>query len=83
VDLVPGTDPVVWPRDASYKVELDDWTKVGGTPLQQGEGDLIERGWKFLAEFGAGEVGHEMGDGAHCYVWVHPDGRGTLEVDGH
>lgn len=85
VDLVAGADPEVWPRDTYFETTNDDWNKVGGTPLtlQQGEGYFTERGWRFLASFGAEEVGNEMGDAAHCSVWVHPDGRGALAVDSH
>ena len=84
VDLVPGADPINWPS-GQWEVEDDDWNKVGGTPLtlQGGEERLRSRGWKFLASFDAGRVGHEMGDVAHGCIWVHPDGRGILEVQSH
>jgi hypothetical protein len=85
VDLVPGADPANWRLGEPRETTNDDWTKVGGTPLtlQGGEDRLQSRGWKFLASFGAGQVGHEMGDGAHCCIWVHADGRGLLDVQSH
>lgn len=85
VDLVPGADPVNWPVGEPWEVTNDDWNKVGGTPLtlQGGEELLQSRGWKFLASFDAGRVGHEMGDVAHCCIWVHADGRGLMDVQSH
>lgn len=85
VDLVPGADPIAWPREVEFEYTNEDWMKVAGTPmtLQGGEEQWIAKGWKFLASFGAGTIGHEMGDVAECYVWVHPDGRGTLDIQGH
>jgi hypothetical protein len=85
VDLEPGADPVAWPKTESFRTTGGDWNKVGGAPMtiQGGEEEWIAKGWKFLASFGAGWIGHEMGDVAECYVWVHPDGRGLLHVQGH
>jgi len=85
VDLIPGADPASWPSDGQWEAMQDDWNKVGGTPLtlQGGEEKFLAEGWRFLASFGADYVGHGMGDGAHCCVWIHPDGRGVLDVQGH
>jgi hypothetical protein len=85
VDLVPGADPVSWPSGEPFEITNDDWNKVGGTPLtlQGGEDRLQSRGWKFLASFDAGWAGHEMGDAAHCCIWLHADGRGFLDVQSH
>jgi len=85
VDLVQGADPVNWPSGGSWEMTTDDWNKVGGSPLtlQGGEERLQSRGWKFLASFDAGWIGHEMGDAAHCCIWVHSDGRGLLDVQSH
>lgn len=85
VDLVAGADPVAWPKGVEFEITDDDWMKVGGTPLtlQGGEEGWVAKGWRFLASFTAWMVGHEMGDVAECYVWVHPDGRGLLDVQSH
>jgi hypothetical protein len=85
IDLVAGADPSAWPESGDFSVTADDWNKVGGTPLtlQGGEDRLIADGWRFVASFGAWEVGREMGDVAHCTVWIHPDGRGLLDVQSH
>jgi PBS lyase HEAT-like repeat-containing protein len=85
VDLVAGADPIAWPKDFAFEDTDDDWIKVGGTALtlQGGEEQWMAKGWKFLASFSAGRVGHEMGDVAECGVWVHPDGRGVLDVQSH
>jgi hypothetical protein len=40
-------------------------------------------GWKFLAQFSAGLVGHEFGDVAECYVFVADDGRGAFFCQCH
>lgn len=84
IDLVPGADPREWPRE-SFAWAADDFQKIGGTPLtlQGGEDQLLADGWRFIACFTPGLVGHEMGDSAECYVWVHPDGRGLLDVHSH
>jgi hypothetical protein len=85
VDLVPGADPVRWPEEGHWETTNDDWNKVGGTALtlHGGADKFLAEGWKFLASFGADEVGHSMGDGGHCCVWIHPDGRGGLDVQAH
>lgn len=85
VDLVPGADPANWRHDGGSETTSDDWNKVGGTPvtLQGGEEELVSAGWKFVASWDASWVGREMGDAAECYVWVHPDGRGMLDVQSH
>ena len=85
VDLAPGADPVDWELAEGPDTTNDDWNKVGGTALtlQGGEDRLLDRGWRFLASWDAWRVGREMGDGAHCCVWVHPDGRGLLNVQSH
>lgn len=85
VDLVPGADPIDYTQVAANATTHDDWNKVGGTALslQGGHQQRLSEGWRFLASWDAWAVGHEMGDVAHCCVWVKPDGRGLLDVDGH
>ena len=85
VELVPGADPVDYMRARGTDTTQDDWNKVGGTPLmlQGGEEQRLSEGWRFLASWDAWAIGHEMGDAAHCCAWVHPDGRGLLDVHSH
>jgi hypothetical protein len=89
VALSPGLDPATWEVDADVVettgddidfVDDDaDWNKLGGTPLcLQGDEAPEGVGWHFAFQFGADWAGHELGDGAIVYGFVHDDGRGHL-----
>jgi len=61
-----------------------DWNKVGGNPRWlQGDEMPDEPGWRFLFQFTAAKVGHELADGAEVYGLIHDDGRGRLIVHSH
>jgi len=75
--LAPGLDPVDW--DGVKEEENADWMKVGGTPrFLQGEEWPAGAGWRFLFQFSADRIGHELGDGAECYGFVSDDGQGRF-----
>jgi hypothetical protein len=61
-----------------------DWNKLGGNPRWlQGAQMPDEPGWRFLFQFTAAKVGHELADGAEVYGLIHDDGRGHLIVHSH
>lgn len=61
-----------------------DWNKVGGNPRWlQGDEMPDEPGWRFLFQFTAAKVGHELADGAEVYGLIHDDGRGRFIVHSH
>ncbi len=59
-----------------------DWNKIGGTPRYLQTGPPPGK-WRFLFQFTASHVGHEMGDGAECYGLMSPDRRGLFLVESH
>ena len=87
VDLEPGHDPESWADvDGSGEGPDDDrdWNKIGGTPRWLQYPDTPEGpGWRFLFQFTASWAGHELGDGAEVYGFVHDDGRGWIAIQGH
>jgi hypothetical protein len=59
-----------------------DWNKIGGSPRYLQNGPPPGE-WRFLFQFTAEHVGHEMGDGAECYGLIDPDRRGLFLVESH
>lgn len=60
------------------------WNKLGGEPrFLQGDEWPPGSDWRFLLQLTAGLHGFEMGDGAECYVFIHPDGRGWFTFQSH
>jgi len=84
ITLEPGADPPEWswpelPDGDTPREDPGDWGKIGGTPLfLQGEDCPPGDGWHFAFQFNAQWAGHEFGDGAECYGFVHNDGRGAF-----
>ncbi len=88
VVLEPGLDFDDWTiplDDMEWHGDDDrDWNKVGGNPRWlQGDEMPDEPGWRFLFQFTAAKVGHELADGAEVYGLIHDDGRGRLIVHSH
>jgi hypothetical protein len=86
--LEPGFDFDDWdgfPDDpAAERDDHRDWNKLGGTPRWlQGAEEPTGPGWRFLFQFTAASVGHEMADGAEVYGHVNEDGRGAVAVQSH
>ena len=60
------------------------WDKVGGTPRWlQGDETPDGDGWRFWFQYTAARIGCELADGAECYGFIDPDGRGTFIVQSH
>lgn len=84
--LEEGFDPRDWAafEDTGTESRDDDrdWNKVGGSPryLQGGPPDP---GLRFLFQFTASHVGHELGDGAECYGFIDDARRGFFLVESH
>ncbi|HTY96072.1 MAG TPA: HEAT repeat domain-containing protein [Solirubrobacteraceae bacterium] len=81
--LRPGADPSEWPqpdREDRSRAELRaDWNKVGGVPKYlQREQLPAGAGWEFAFQFSADLTGRELADGAECYGFVDPSGRGAF-----
>jgi hypothetical protein len=76
--LVPAADPLEWGAEADTAGH-EAWNKVGGTPLfLQGDEWPPGIGWSFAFQFSAGWAGHELGDGAECYAFLHDDGNAAF-----
>jgi hypothetical protein len=61
-----------------------DYNKVGGTARWLQTDDTVDGdGWRFVFQFTAAMVGHELGDGAEVYGQIHDDGRGLVTVHSH
>lgn len=65
-------------RDLHTAVPDAWWNKVGGGPIWLQGDETPGSQWRFLFQFGAEHVGHELGDAAECYGFVREDGRGTF-----
>jgi hypothetical protein len=86
--LEPGFDLDEWSiLNEDPEVTRDDerdWMKVGGNPLWLQNDEMPdEPGWRFLVQFTAARVGHELADGAEVYGLLHDDGRGRFIVQSH
>lgn len=86
--LEPGFDFDDWDLfqddPAAERDDHRDWNKLGGTPRWlQGVEEPTGPGWRFLFQFTAASVGHEMADGAEVYGHVNEDGRGAVAVQSH
>ena len=75
-------EPASWPVEGSWKVE-QSWDKIGGTPLVLQGKPMLSPEWTFLFEFTAQFAGRDLGDVAHCYGYIDPEGNGYYYWDCH
>ena len=79
---VPSLRPFDDPTEAS-QVPSQSWDKVGGHPVFL-QGHPTPEGFDFLGQFTAAMAGHELADGAQCYLYVsHDSGKGLFLWDCH
>lgn len=81
--MEPAFDPPEWTLMNGGREHLGPdrhaRNKLGGTPIWlQGDEAPSGDGWRFLFQFSADYIGHELGDGADCYGFIHEDGRGAF-----
>ena len=85
--LEPGFDYTDWEAlradPPGGRDDDRDWNKIGGTPRYLQNGPQDPDRWRFLFQFTAGHVGHELGDGAECYGFVDEDRRGLFLAESH
>jgi hypothetical protein len=85
--LEEGLEPPDWEDFRSdTEDETDDdreWNKVGGSPRYLQGGPADPEGLRFLFQFTADRVGHELGDAAECYGLVDEERRGYFLIESH
>jgi hypothetical protein len=85
--LEEGKEPLEWQEfDAGREDDRDDdrdWNKIGGSPRYLQGGPLDPEGLRFLFQFTADQVGHEMGDAAECYGFIDDARRGYFLIESH
>jgi hypothetical protein len=85
--LEEGLEPLEWQEfDAARKDDRDDdrdWNKIGGSPRYLQGGPPDPEGLRFLFQFTADQVGHEMGDAAECYGFIDDARRGYFLIESH
>jgi hypothetical protein len=85
--LEEGLEPPEWEEfDRERDDEQDDdrdWNKIGGSPRYLHGGPPDPEGLRFMFQFTANHVGHEMGDAAQCYGFIDGARRGYFLVESH
>jgi hypothetical protein len=85
--LEEGLEPVDWESfDSNRADERDDdrdWNKLGGRPRYLQGGPADPTGLRFLFQFTAARIGHELGDGAECYGFMDEERRGYFLIESH
>jgi HEAT repeat protein/uncharacterized protein DUF1963/PBS lyase HEAT-like repeat-containing protein len=85
--LEEGREPADWrafDRDRDDDRDDDrDWNKIGGSPRYLQGGPPDPAGLRFLFQFTANHVGHELGDAAHCYGLIDGERRGFFLIESH
>jgi hypothetical protein len=83
--LEEGFDPVEWRWDEVPEGPDDDrdWNKVGGSPRYLQGGPPDPERLRFLFQFTAATVGHELADGAQCYGLMDAERRGWFFFESH
>jgi hypothetical protein len=85
--LEEGREPPDWADvDAHLEDDRDDdrdWNKIGGSPRYLQGGPPDPGGLRFLFQFTASQVGHEMGDAAQCYGLIDEKRRGYFLIESH
>jgi hypothetical protein len=85
--LEEGVEPPNW-EDFDHDRDDDrdddrDWNKIGGSPRYLQGGPPDPEGLRFLFQFTANHVGHEMGDAAECYGFIDDARRGYFLTESH
>jgi hypothetical protein len=57
--------------------------KLGGSPRYLQGGPPDPEGLRFMFQFTANQVGHEMGDAAQCYGLIDEERRGYFLIESH
>ena len=85
--LEDGVEPPDWEDfDRAREDDRDDdrdWNKIGGSPRYLQGGPPDPGGLRFLFQFTANQVGHEMGDAAQCYGFIDDARRGYFLIESH
>lgn len=85
--LEEGLEPIEWEAfDREREDERDDdrdWNKIGGSPRYLQGGPPDPQALRFLFQFTASQVGHEMGDAAECYGFIDEERRGYFLIESH
>jgi len=85
--LEEGREPVDWADLGAYlddeRDDDRDWNKVGGSPRYLQGGPPDPEGLRFLFQFTADRVGHELGDAAECYGLIDEERRGYFLIESH
>jgi hypothetical protein len=85
--LEEGMEPPDWEEfDREREDERDDdrdWNKIGGSPRYLQGGPPEPDGLRFLFQFTANQVGHELGDAAECYGLIDDARRGYFLIESH
>jgi hypothetical protein len=85
--LEEGLEPPDWEDfDRAREDDRDDdrdWNKIGGSPRYLQGGPPDPEGLRFLFQFTANQVGHEMGDAAQCYGLIDDARRGYFLIESH
>ena len=85
--LEPGFEYSDWePLQAELSDGRDDdrdWNKIGGTPRYLQGGPADPGRWRFLFQFTAAAVGHELADGAECYGFIDASRHGLFLAESH
>lgn len=85
--LEDGIEPADWEEFDRVRVDDRDddrdWNKMGGSPRYLQGGPPDPGGLRFLFQFTARHVGHEMGDAAQCYGFIDDARRGYFLIESH
>ena len=85
--LEDGVEPPDWEAfDRAQEDDRDDdrdWNKIGGSPRYIQGGPPDPEGLRFLFQFTAEQIGHEMGDAAQCYGFIDDARRGYFLIESH